>query len=529
MSGIVYMGNGLLYNVKKLFDDRMHFLFSTAIFIVTYGYSLTHVILGNDSFVLNEYSSATNNSRFGMIVWNFLFGLHDCISYPEKMKGIDIFGGLLLFLSSYLILAVFQMMTEIQLTTCEKMAFSGVFLSYPLVTEIWMYYGMPFFLGIGYAEISLVIWLLNRERNRERNYVIATIVLTFCVSTYESFAIVYIVFVLIIAYSRCLIKADARLKIHNIIFNNIHYLFVLFVAIAFKAIIGKLIARIANVQYGSTGAANSIYLKYDFFAMIKDTLLMYVIRGFIYFPIGIFVFSITIFIILTLHFYFQTRSTGLLFLGISAALCNFLITFLQGKAQPYRTCQSFNLFIGFVFLLTIRFMSNIRKKEVFLGVLIIISIWQSLYSSEIYVSNVTRTEEETFALRTIAADLKAREITKPIRFTGKYTCSKDAIQCLTAKEGTINYRIYSKLAYFLKYDKPNDGMFVGETNFNSIINWSIYAYNQESMRQLMEYLNYSYSVGPAVQENSSIIGNMPGWPDDGYIFDAGEYVIVNFR
>ena len=72
-----------------------------------------------------------------------------------------------------------------------------------------------------------------------------------------------------------------------------------------------------------------------------------------------------------------------------------------------------------------------------------------------------------------------------------------------------------------------------ETNVHSMIDWGVYAFDQESMLKIFNYYGYDYVPADfdALYESATEYAkaNMPAFPEAGYIQDMGDYIIVHLQ
>ena len=221
-----------------------------------------------------------------------------------------------------------------------------------------------------------------------------------------------------------------------------------------------------------------------------------------------------------------------------------LLTLLQGRVSPYRTCQVFAFFVSTVLLLLGSMITEAKLKviKMFSGVFVLFSVLICIHQASTmnyyFTMNYLRSEEEARVICNIGEELTRKyNLEKPVIFTGSYELSDNLKQRVMIDKDDPRWTWFSAV-YGLFSDKD---IYNGEeyrklpnTNVNSVIKWAMSAFgSQRGMEKLFKYYGFEYKVanyslrGEAeeyVKEN-----NIPAYPREGYILEREDYIIVNIE
>ena len=156
--------------------------------------------------------------------------------------------------------------------------------------------------------------------------------------------------------------------------------------------------------------------------------------------------------------------------------------------------------------------------------------------------NHRRSEQERLVVHQIGIDLeRMEESEKPVIFVGDHNVSPAIIEAASVPEDSMSWKLYQQV-----YTKAceltgsnagylSDGRKIPGTIINSVIQWAMTAFSsQESMLKLFQYYGFDYIPADyqAVYEEATTYAKqtpMPSYPQNGYIEDVGEYIIVHLQ
>lgn len=338
-----------------------------------------------------------------------------------------------------------------------------------------------------------------------------------------------------------------NMSIKEMIKELIKMILPLIISIILSKIISSLILNIMNIPVSNIAAKQISYfdlgivggIKYLFKTILFD----YILNGLFYFPIAILNFAIITLLIISIIKSISYKKVTTLFIALGMIVSVFSLSFIQGHAAPYRTCQSFALFVAFVFMMLVQLVieSNFRNsiKTALIVIVAFINFYQISSLHNIFYMNYLRYQEEKIALINIANELQTKYNTdKPVVFIGNYELSDYIKEKLYIKQTDLRVKFIRKLGNMLnmedmgKYslntdyiDKPM------QTIANSYINWAMVAFGEANtpMFNWLKMLGYDLHQGNVdmINEARNIMANEPHYPSNGYIKETDEFIIVN--
>ena len=139
----------------------------------------------------------------------------------------------------------------------------------------------------------------------------------------------------------------------------------------------------------------------------------------------------------------------------------------------------------------------------------------------------------------IALDLERDyDTSKPVIFTGNYEIPYSIVRDAYVSYGDSRYYKMKRLTDLIdpdlldKYNRGSKGVWVAQTPALSVIDWGRYAFDSDA--ELVKFFAmHGHSLVAcgdidryAEAEEESL--NLPEYPQDGYIVDKGDYIIVHF-
>ena len=139
----------------------------------------------------------------------------------------------------------------------------------------------------------------------------------------------------------------------------------------------------------------------------------------------------------------------------------------------------------------------------------------------------------------IALDLEQNfDTSKPVIFTGDYEIPYSMIQDAYVSYGSTTYFKMKRLTDLIdpdlldKYNRGSKGVWVAQTPALSVIDWGRYAFDSDA--ELVKFFAMHGHSLVAEEDISLYEGaekeslELPHYPQEGYIVDKGDYIIVHF-
>jgi len=544
--------NSYISDLKTFLNNKKYMAVILIVALLSYGFAMTHVTVSIDDLEYDRYFGSGQDmlraGRLGHILWDFL-RTRWANSYSIEFLGAALF---LLAAISFSILYRRVSGGQISMEACT--VFSGVLISYPLINEIWEYTRTGFNVCGGYLLVALAVLLVHSFlHSGKRNYgqlLIAAFLTMWICSGYESLASVYVFTVFSVLALQAIYGQEKEKRVSHMLLQGMVYAVVLALGLLLRVVIHRVLLAVLHLEPSTNGATNILWGTEPAAVILKnlvwDILRGYILRGIIYFPLSELLAAGVVFLVIGVC---ACRKHGAVLLLPGAGMLGSLIllSVLQGKMSPYRTCQVFASFVAFTAMLVVVCTQRANWRRLHwipAGVCALgcaLCLYQSVYLNSFLFMNHLRSEEEAFVVRDVGTDLKSVNLqNKPVIFIGEYTLSDMIVKAVSIPEDSRAWQVYcacfDRCARYLGEEFYWDyyGSRLPDTNVNSILKWSFLGYEQEAAQKVFSFYGTEYTpVDKAdfheiyqqatdyAQEHAT-----PAYPRDGYIVDVGEYLIV---
>ena len=355
-------------------SEKTLFVILLFITVGSYGLTLVDYSLSKDAaFSTPEYPAQGDGQligwlrmgRWGMALFVLILKPFVFLPFFNNLIGIS-----LLFIATLAWVVLFKAVSKQKIMTSSLVIFSTIFISYPLINELYIYAGGSFTLGMGYLLTCLSLILsheLIKNNARNRVWMLSVVLLSIAIAMYESMAVVYLsgflsVFLLYYIYDH-----ESNWSVRNYIGATSRCGLILLTSVIFKVILSSLIIKILNLP--PSGAANHVaWLDPDvsYFLALKKLVggsaYYYVYNALFYLPVRSFVVSCLIFvgIAIILCRKYKTILPGALIAGM--VFSNFALAVIQGAATPYRAAQAMALLVASSWLLLHELLVSHKKQ-----------------------------------------------------------------------------------------------------------------------------------------------------------------------
>lgn len=487
---------------STILSDKLLIIGTILIAVMSYGFAVTHFSISIDDTAAVHYVHSTGlgsliqQGRLLPVVLDYLTGLVEFIPFLNDFIGVSLF-----WLSSLVFCYLFQYISSRRFSSLACLVFAGIYLSFPVINEKFIYNLDVITTMLSYLCISLSVLCAYQAifENEKKQYLHAFIFCMVGISAYESFVFLYICVVFSIFFIKAIADEQYKLKWKTTIIQGLKFAAVLACTVVIYYII-VVIVQLATHQ--------TSFLRENIFQNTDDLKENFqYLFCFKNLSISIF-WGASVFGLLISILYSIKRKSLLLFLCyLGMFAMNFPIHIIQGDFV-LRAAQTLCFFVGVIGLLamTIEEQSTMTKRVACaLAILLIIAQVRDL--NHWFYDDYKRYQKETFAVHTIATDLQANyDVTKPIVFTSSG----------------------SDPAYFGISDPR------AQINGLSVIfsgNGSFFELNAHEIFELFSLNGYDFLVEPTdeqAKEAIEISKTMPSWPKNGSIKECDEYIIINF-
>lgn len=553
--------------VKKVIKDLRYFVSNKVYCFIlflsaacAYGFKVTHVSVGIDDTAVSLYFDGglyPLMGRWTLYLINKVFHISDFTPWMT-----DIVGVLLLILAALIWCVLLYSFLGEEVPFLGYAFFAALFVTCPLISEVYVYY-LHAGISLGHVLCALSVFFVlntleNRKSNRECCFGLtgASFVLLAALGCYESFVIVYGIGALLLFVIRR-IERDNSLS-QKYCFSvwrwGIFFLIPLAVAVLLRALVVSLICKIEHLSLpedfifgkylGISSRAGGSFSEYAMY--FKRFWVKFYLNGLVYLPIGVLVFSLMILLVYSIVWGIKRKDLLLLLAALTIPVLPMLLIFVEGKESYYRSCQYVPLVGAFGVLLLFRVGHAhlpIWGKRV--GVLLAAALlWNQCFDmNRWFYVDYQKYEYFKGVMITVARDLERDyDLSKPVIFGGAcqvpYAIMEGAridfyspqYQIIRALGDLVDPHLIEKYNY---HGSGGSGYVFAETPTFSTLQWGVTAFDGTSreIQSFLRMLGYDIRIEKNLQlitDVEQLRSGMPHFPQNGYIQEEEDYIIVNF-
>lgn len=567
--------------MKAIIEEMKEFLQCKTFIIVlslvaacSYGYAIMNPIIGMDDTAIGLYFAegmAPYVGRWTLFVINKFLKLDEFA--PWMMELISV---LVLMLSVTLWCVLFRRICRkrVQIPLWSWLVVACMFISCPLISEVFVFYlhnGICLSYGLVALAILYLLESVKRETNEDakqkrencrdkmKNLVVASVFLTIALGCYESFAIVFVMgavlgfFLLRRLHGKMGEESEYQTQVLAWIVNGA---FVGAVSLVLRTVILKVINVIYglekfdfyNVSYRSL-FGGLLHNSADLFMVLKRFWLKYYVNAICYLPIRVLVIALVLIGLYGLYHGIRKRDIWLPICFTGIIILPVLMCIIEGVETRYRTAQYVPLIGAFAALLILAelwLFGEKKKNLIFLccfifGVLI---FNQCANMNKWFYVDDMKYQHFKETMNQVAYDLERDfDTSKPIVLTGAYKVpyeiAADGYSSFSSEEYRWIWLVTDVVDPHLKekyYASNGKGYVFTETPVTSTLQWGITAFDGTA-KQLFEFWEmHGHSFvcetdKEKIAEAEKICKEkqMAGYPEEGYIFEGEEFIIVNLE
>ncbi len=535
----------------QFMKNKVYVIALILVAIGCYGFKVMHVTIGIDDTPFEYYFSE------GLIVvvgrW-VLFSLNKIIHIAAFAPFLTDFVAVIIFMLAVTLWSiVFKRIFGGTIPSWGYTVFACLFISNPLISEVFTYF-LHNGICIGYtfcalAMLAFLEGLSGKGKKSIYNYGISALCVWVAIGCYESFAVVYLVSLLLVLFSRRLcdkkdrvipsILAGAGIMVVAIILRSIMTK-IMIAAFSLEGLQDEAVQRSVKEMLSWILSAEGMA---NLTMAIKRAFVMYGVFAYHYLPILMYVLVCTIFIVFAIFSVVKKKDPVLFLYMVGVFVASWVLIFVEGKVTLYRACQFLPLFCAYGFLLLIyacrKLVFKYKKVAVVGMVLASIAIWnQTADMNKWFYIDYQKYEVAKETMNQVAFELeRAYDTSKPLVFTGVYSIPLEINQDAYVPIGSMCFfkmkSITDKIDEHLleKFYRGNN-IWVAQTPSLSVIQWGMTAFdNNKELIKFMKMHGHSFVavedlelINQVTMENV----NMPAWPREGAIREYEDYIVINF-
>ena len=307
--------------------------------ILSFGFVITHYSVNIDTLSDVRYykeGELLTQSRYGGVLLDKIFGV---MEYNPFF--VDCLAVIFLVMASIAFCILFKKISKNKINIVAYTIFSCLFVSYPLINEIFVY--TPMSLGVCFsffvAAVILNLLYSYRDNKKIRNLVYSALLMCLIISIYESSAAVLLCGFFIIEILDSIYNNHNK-KIRDAIMNIIIMIIPMVIALIINSIISNLIFTLAGIEPNANRAAKTIMYKalgiVDGIKNLISTMFYnYIVNGFLYLPITVMQISSIIMFVLGIVYAVKRKNITIFLLFLGSIFTLFALSIIQGNAAPY--------------------------------------------------------------------------------------------------------------------------------------------------------------------------------------------------
>ena len=516
--------------------------------ILSFGFVVTHYSINWDTLAGDRYFEGTEllaQNRYGAVLLNKIFGVWEFNPFF-----VDCLAVIFLIASAICFCMLFKRISNGKINMVSYTIFSCIFISYPLINEIFTASPASLSICLLFFIISISMHLLydGVKQNKIKNFVYVSIIMTIFLSVYESSAVVYLCCAFVMEILDFLYNNKEK-KIQDVVIEMAEIIIPLAISVIFTGIIANTIRAIFGIEASQGVAVKQILYKElglikGLENLITSTFYQYVLNALFYLPITVLQISIILMIILGIVYGKKSKSVTIFLLFIGCIISIFALPIIQGGASYYRTCQSFQIFSAVAFMLFIQYILENHKGKILKNICVFLAFLIVLYQAKdlnkIFFINNLRYEQERTTLISVAERLENEYSikTKPVIFIRNGYKPYDYVlnevstktndwrarlaNAITSKLNPENKEYSEKNKYI---DKPI------ESTILPYLNWGVAAFSEVNTEifKWLRFLGYDdIKSGTGKMYLDAIEKQQNGVFDDakGEIIEQDEYIVV---
>jgi len=546
-------------DTKEFLEQKIYILPLILTATLSYGFMAVTPTIGIDDTASERFFQEGLEPYMGRWV---LFLINKVFSFAEFAPFItEVLGVIFMIISVTLWCVVFKRILGNKIPILGYTFFSCIFISAPILSELFTYYthngiGMAYGLA-AVGAIAFTEGMKGPVSKRWKSLIISALFAATAAGCYESMVIVYIMGIVMAYLFLCKEESgqhyDRRLLwwlfgggISVILLMLVRSLLIGIIKVVFQLEKNILVLPTRGISEAFQWV-NGTKSMGEFTMVLKRFFLKYYINALRYFPITMFVIAALILMIYCCVQTIRYRKPVLLFCGCAILLIPWVMILIEAQVTPYRASQYIPLVCGFAVLLLADMIQEMAKGRFFQPLWYVAVIWMTVCTFNqctemnkwFYVDHL-KYEDAKNTMNTIAYELEnSYDIEKPIIFVGHYRVPdgmlRDAGLKLNAKEFWSIRACSDILDPHLKekYYTASGYYKLAETPYLSVLNWGVSAFDRTNVElfQFLKMHGHEFRMETDLKryeqaEKQAEDRNMPSWPEQGYIQDAEEYIIV---
>lgn len=526
---------------KEIVCKKSFYLTILLFSVLAYSFSLFNRTVSWDDMLQDHYVGSGQTAlagRWGMLVLAKLFGFSDFTPFIGRFVAL-----LFLVLTAILLCYYFYVNSKVR-NAFGFALFASVFVTFPLINEIWEYHGTNIDMAVGCFLSTLAAVVVCLDIPKIKRIILASLLLVLPVSSYESAAFYYVTLFCILIFYETVVKGTKTSSFWKWCGLYISYIVPLVLAIVLRFGISMILCWIWNLTPVTGGDTELLWFSAPFstilISFIKINVMQYVFAALIYLPITEFLIASIVFSVFAIVFSIRQKRVYPVLMGVIVFLSIFLLAIIKGSVLSYRNTLTVTVFVSFAIFLFYEYVESMKNKNALLicSILLFGVCWhQSVFLNNTLSLNNLRSDNELAVLHGIGQRLTCDYEKKPVVFVSPCSQGEWIRDRVHVNPKSWNGKLYNTLMMHIISDPSSYNVSkhnIYETNVTMVTK----EYN--ALRELFTYLGYDIEiVGPVekpfttehTRRDLSLLKEATQIAKDNnmrpfQILDAGAYLIV---
>lgn len=542
----------LAQDMSRIWRDRMFFWIVCLTAVCSYGFKISHITIGIDDTCTELYFEgglAPAVGRWALFLVNKVFRLSQFAPWLTDLAGV-----IFLLLSAGLWCTALWRVFGNEVSRLGYAFFAAIFVSCPLISEVFVYY-LHNGIGLGYGMTALallsVLGATGKDTKKKQcciKVLLAAIALTAAIGFYESFMMVYLIGAILLFLADCLTRREKdSVKVWR------WFLCVgapIVPAILFRSIMVNSICalyRISIPQNFNVKPRTELFAfglsASELFMFLKRYFVKYGLNCLAYLPITVLVAGMVAIFLISLREGIRRKNFWPLAAAFLIPVLPALMILVDGKEPYYRASQYVPLIGSFAVFLLFWFGGRMRfawMKR--LGVFAVTALlWNQCADMNrwFYMDHIKYEYFKT-VIAEVSYDLQQNyDSSKPIIFRGECPVPRVVAENSSLGFDDFSYKLIKRIGDAIdghlieKYNMSDGtGYVFAETPVASTIQWGITAFDgtAREIKSFAAMHGFDFCIETdleKIEQAEKLRGDMPSFPQEGYIREFEEYIIVN--
>lgn len=496
--------------IKEEYKKSINYFLKNKAFIITiilitvlsFGFTITNSSVGMDDTAFDRYYQGKEMLAIGR--WGSYL-VYQILNITEFIPfWIDFIASSIIMLTAVLWCIFLKKNLEDKLPLGAYITFAAVFISFPIINEIFIFENcnIAVMLGSFLASLGIMVFYENYTKIHKKGiYIVSVLILTLAMSMYEACAQIMLVAICITAILMIYTNRDKKIK------DIFKYLFSILGILLIGVVLDEIIVKIiyfAGVRASDVADKEINWGQYGILESFEIILadIVCAMKNIKYFPVLVFDVASGIVLAISILQSDRKKNWMILVIFIAMFLSNFAISILQLDAVLYRTCTSWGLFVAIIVLMVYKFLSEYKMTKILACLVIgILVLQQSKTLNQLFYNDYKRYQKDLHIAYDLVYNLeKDYDISKPLVIMG------------TPYKGMGDYG--------------------AQSNSLSVLWWGKKAFDDKGSEfiKFLNSLGYSFQnpTDEEYEKGKIEAENMERYPKDGSIRELDDCIIINF-